>query len=226
MSDLSFTINGKKVQIYPSPVAGGPVVYINTISGDGSSIYRAIQDIHVSGFTLVVISGLAWEHDMSPWKISPIYAGDPPCTGGADEYLQLLSSEIIPRVEAQIPGGISWRGIGGYSLAGLFAVYAMYRTPLFSRVASVSGSLWFPGLQEYIRTHEMEQKPDYMYFSLGDREHRTANPYLKVVQENTAEITDFYQNQGIDTVFVLNPGNHFKQADKRMVAGIGWLLGN
>lgn len=43
-----------------------------------------------------------------------ISAGDTPCTGGADEYLELLTGEIIPRAEAQIAGDISWRGIAGY----------------------------------------------------------------------------------------------------------------
>lgn len=37
-------------------------------------------------------------------------------------------------------------GIAGYSLAGLFALYALYKTDVFTRVASMSGSLWFPGI--------------------------------------------------------------------------------
>lgn len=224
MTTKSISIADKTIWVYPSPVPSRPVVYLNMVAGDGSRIYHRLRDMKCPDFTLAVISGLHWDHDMSPWAIPPISDKDTPCTGGADEYLQILTDEIIPRVEAQIPGGISWRGIAGYSLAGLFALYAMYRTPLFSRAASVSGSLWFPGLKEYIFTHEMQRKPEHLYVSLGDREHRTSNPFLQVVQQNTKEITEYYQSQGTNTVFELNPGGHFKQADERTAAGIAWLL--
>ena len=53
---------------------------------------------------------------------------------------------------------------------------------------------------------------------------KTRNPVLKTVQENTEEIQAFYQSKGIDTVFQLNPGNHFVQGIERTVAGIQWLL--
>lgn len=73
-----------------------------------------------------------------------------------------------------------WRGIIGYSLAGLFALYAIYQTDTFSRVGSMFGSLWFPGMKEYILIHEPKCWPDCMYFSLGDKERKTHKPVLKV----------------------------------------------
>ena len=82
----------------------------------------------------------------------------------------------------------------------------------------------FPGFKEYIFSHEPKRRPDCIYFSLGDKEAKTRNPVLKTVQENTEEIQDFYQSKGIDTVFQLNPGNHFVQGIERTVAGIQWLL--
>ena len=139
-------------------------------------------------------------------------------------YLRLLVEEIIPRAEKELAGPPAWRGIAGYSLAGLFALYAIYRTDMFSRVGCMSGSLWFPGFKEYIFSHEPKSRPDCIYFSLGDKEAKTRNPVLKTVQENTEEIQTFYQNKGIDTVFQLNPGNHFVQGIERTIAGIQWLL--
>ena len=84
----------------------------------------------------------------------------------ADDYLRLLTEKIIPTAEREIAGVPRWRGIAGYSLAGLFALYAIYQTDLFSRVGSMSGSLWFPSMKEYIFSHEPKRLPDYMYFSL------------------------------------------------------------
>lgn len=89
----------------------------------------------------------------------------------------------------------------------------------------MSGSLWFPGFKEYIFIHEPKRQPDCMYFFLGGKEAKTFNPILKTVQENTEELRAFYQSKGADTVFQLNPGNHFVQGTERTATGIQWLLG-
>ena len=91
-------------------------------------------------------------------------------------------------------------------------------------VRSIPWTKWFPGMKEYIFSHEPKSRPDCIYFSLGDKEAKTRNPVLKTVQENTEKIQTFYQNKGIDTVFQLNPGNHFVQGIERTIAGIQWLL--
>lgn len=220
-----FVIDNKKVVVYPSVDSDRPVVYLNTFAEEGSHVYKELHDAGCPDFTLVAISGLEWDHDMAPWDIPPISKGDTPCTGGADEYLQLLTNEIIPRAEELVQGCVLWRGLAGYSLAGLFALYSVYRTRLFSRIASVSGSLWFPGFKEYVFSQEMKIRPEHLYLSLGDRECKTRNPYLKTVQEHTEEIKAFYMAKGIDMVFQLNPGNHFKDAARRTAAGIAWILG-
>ena len=88
----------------------------------------------------------------------------------------------------------------------------------------MSGSLWFPGIKEYIFSHEPKRRPDCIYFSLVDKESRTRNSVLKSVQQNTEEIYDFCQGKGIDTVFQLNPGNHYNHAVERTAAGIIWTL--
>lgn len=161
---------------------------------------------------------------MVPWDSPPAFKSAEPCTGGADDYLRLLIDGIIPTAEKKITGVPSWRGIAGYSLAGLFALYAIYRTDLFSRIGSISGSFWFLGIKEYIFSHEPKRFPDYMYFSLGDKENKTRNPLLRNVRQNTEEIQSFYQAKGIDTVFQLNPGNHYNHAVERTAAGLCWLL--
>lgn len=220
----TFTLSGKTVSVFSSSKPGAPVIYLNTFSGEGEQIWQAAQAAGFPPFTLVAVSDLDWNHDMAPWDSPPVFKNTPPCTGGANDYLQLFTTEIIPLAEKELPEIPKWRGIAGYSLAGLFAVYAIYQTDLFSRVGSMSGSLWFPGIKDYIFSHEPKHRPDCLYFSLGDRESKTRNPLLQSVQQNTKEIRAFYQSQGIDTVFQLNPGNHYNQATERTAAGIGWLL--
>ncbi len=223
-SEIRFVIDHRAVTVYSSVAAGGPVVYLNTFEEEGGRVYQALRGSGRPDFTLVAVSGLNWNHDMSPWEIPPLSKSAAPGTGGAEEYLQLLTNEIVPRAEKLIPGTVSWRGLAGYSLAGLFALYSIYQTDCFSRIASMSGSLWFPGFREYVFSHEMKRRPEHLYLSLGDRESKTRNPYLKPVQEQTEAIHAFYAEQGIATILQFNPGNHFQDAVGRTAAGIAWIL--
>lgn len=215
----------KDITIYPSKAPDMPVIYLNTVSEEGiDKVHHALSQNGCPDFTLVMISGLDWNRDMPPWDAAPVLKGGVPFTQGADTYLKQLTEEIIPGVECCISGSAAWRGLAGYSLAGLFAVYAMYRTALFERIASISGSLWFPDFAAYVFSHTPVQNPKRLYFSVGDTESRTKNPYLKTVQECTEELAAFYQKQGIDTTLCINTGGHFKDTDKRTAAGILWLL--
>ena len=220
----TFSVQGKTISIFPALEATAPILYLNTFSDEGKKVYEAAQAAGCPPFTLVAVSDLDWNHDMAPWNSPPAFRNAGPCTGGADDYLRLLTGEIIPTAEKALPGVPSWRGIAGYSLSGLFALYALYRTDLFSRVGSMSGSLWFPGMKEYILSHQPKRRPDCVYFSLGDKESKTRNPVLRSVRQNTEEIRAFYQARGIDTVFQLNPGNHYDHAAERTAAGMAWLL--
>lgn len=175
-----FRISGKRIEVYPSVKHDSAIVFLNTFAGEGDKVYQALHKCGCRDFTLVAISGLSWDHDMAPWDIPPISKNDTPCTGGADEYLQLLTEEIIPRSEELVQG--------------------------------------------HVLSHEMKSCPKHMYFSLGDMEYQTKNPYLKTVQENTEKIECFYAQHGIDTTFRLNPGNHYKNAVQRTAAGISWIL--
>lgn len=118
-----------------------PAVYLNTFSGESQKVYEAAQAAGCPPFTLVAISDLDWNHDMTPWDSQPAFKNADPCTGGADDYLLLLTEEIIPMSETEIGGIPRRRGIAGYSLAGLFALDSIYQTDLFPRAGSMSGSL-------------------------------------------------------------------------------------
>ena len=221
----TFTIGDKTISVFSTvPNAATPVIYLNTFSGEGQKVFEATQATGCPPFTLVSISNLEWNHDMVPWNSPPIFKNADACTGGADDYLRFLTEEIIPTAESELPAPPRWRGIAGYSLAGLFALYAIYQTALFSRVGSMSGSLWFPGMKEYIFSNEPKRCPECAYFSLGDKESKTRNPVLRTVQENTEAIQAYYQSKGVDTSFQLNRGNHFVQSVERTAAGIAWMV--
>ena len=45
------------------------------------------------------------------------------------------------------------------------------------------------------------------------------------LEENTRALKERYEKAGVETVFELNPGNHFRDAEARMARGIVWMLG-
>ena len=69
-------------------------------------------------------------------------------------------------------------------------------------------------------------KPERVYFSLGDKEAKTRNQMLRTVEDNTKEICELIKNSGVDSIFEMNEGNHFKEADLRLAKGIKWICEN
>ena len=219
-----YRIQDKKITIYLASAHPAPVIYLNTVIEEGPTIYDILKNSTAANFTLVTISGLDWNHDMALWDCPAIAKNIPPCTGGALEYLTFLQDKVIPTVEKEIRIVPMWRGIAGYSLAGLFALYTLYQADVFSRAACISGSLWFPGFREYVFSQKTKGNPEHIYFSLGNKENRTRNPYLKTVEENTKVIEEYFRKSGVDTIFQLNPGNHYNHSPERTAAGIQWIL--
>ena len=217
-------VEGKKITIYGDNEKSAPLVIVNTFQGDGSGIYSALGSITDKKVNLAVIGDVNWNDEMSPWECPPLYKNDDPCTGGADRYLEKLTGSIIPSIKKELFAEPEYTAVAGYSLAGLFAIFSLYKTDMFSRAASVSGSMWFPGFSEYAEKNGLCRKPDKVYFSLGDKEAHTRNSLLSTVEDKTREIYGYYKNKGIDTVFEMNPGNHFKDADMRLAKGIAWII--
>ena len=110
----TFSTKGKTISIFPSFEVNTPIIYLNTFSNEGQKVFKAAQAAGCPSFTLVTISDLDWNHDMVPWDSPPAFKNAEPCTGGADDYLRLLTEEIIPTAEKEIDGapwlGILWRG--------------------------------------------------------------------------------------------------------------------
>ncbi len=222
--DSMLHIDGKTVELSAPVNPGAPLVVLNRITGDGAELDRAIRGMTGADFALAVVSGLCWEDDLTPWAAAPIGRGQAPFAGKADAYLGLLTGSILPMVIDALPIAPAYIALAGYSLAGLFALYAMYHTDVFSRVASASGSLWYPGFVEYARLNAPVGKIDALYLSLGDREGRTRNPMMRPVEDNTRMMAEYYRNSGIPTALEMNPGGHFNDPVGRIAKGIAWVL--
>lgn len=221
-----FNIKGKSVNLWYSgiPAAALPIVYLPVFEGDGAGVWAACHELKCPTFTLVTISGLDWNRELSPWPCDAITATSEPFVGRAEGFLDELTHKIIPSVEASFSAPPRLRAIAGYSLAGLFALWACCQTDLFSRAASVSGSLWFPGFAEYLDENLPQNTLDAAYLSLGKKEHKTPNRMMREVLADTKRCEQILHDRGVKTLFERNPGNHFSEPALRSARGIAWML--
>ena len=128
-----FNIKDKEITLYKSSDTNAPLIVFNTFEGDGEGVYKELQNMGYTFLNLLVVGNIDWNHDMSPWYMPSIYSKEKSFSGGADEYLRLLIGEILPKAKERIEGEPKFTGISGYSLAGLFAVYTMYKTDVFDQ---------------------------------------------------------------------------------------------
>jgi len=222
---MQLSISGKTVEIFTKTNSINKIslVILHTFQGEGKEVFDKCTEIGCENFTLAAIGNLNWNHDLSPWP-TPNIGNNKYGFGGADEYIKKLTNEIIPEIRVKLGLKPEFTAIAGYSLAGLFALYAAYRTDIFSRIASVSGSLWFPGFTEFAETNNFARTPDLIYLSLGEAEAKTRDKNLAPVRKNTEKLAAIYKSRSIPTIFELNPGNHFTETILRTAKGIKVIL--
>ena len=164
-------------------------------------------------FYLIALKVDDWNYDLSPWT-APAVFGDEAFGGGAEETLS--------RVLAELNDSGKKYYIGGYSLAGLFALWAAFQTDRFEGVAAASPSIWFPGFVDYMRNNQINTRK--VYLSLGDREEKTRNPVMASVGDCIRAGYEILREKGAACTLEWNKGNHFKEADIRTAAAFTWVM--
>lgn len=236
-------ISGLSVHTQLSSVAGAPVVYLLGDVADNSPVQVP------EGVGLVNVGVDLWEKNFSPWCAPRVFAKGPNFGDGAQKTLDALINQVIPWAESELSVPPAYRVLVGYSLAGLFSLWAGASQPgvsrsgipqqvargcqpdntpttTFQRIGAVSGSFWFPGLLDYVdqQLNRGVVGFTHAYLSLGDRETRTPNPQIMHVRENAELLANKLENAGITSTFELNRGNHFQNVEGRMQKALDWLL--
>lgn len=225
MQQIKKTIENRQVILYQSEGKDAPAVYSPIYEESGEMLIAECEKLKCRSFHLVTISELQWNDDLSPWKSEPVFKNGEGFGGNAADFTSLLTEQIIPFAE-NLTGISSRRIIAGYSMAGLYALYAPYVTDAFSDVVCASGSVWYPNFVSYIETNKYIRQPDSVYLSLGDKESRTKNPYLSQTEGCMEKLYRNFRQMNIPSVFEMNQGNHYKDAVLRLAKGIAWTLNN
>ena len=169
---------------------------------------------------MVVISGLDWESDLTPWKAPGLKTGE--FAGKAQSFLDILKGDLMVNVESSLRITRPQRFIVGVSLSGLFALWSACKTDLFYGVGSVSGSFWYDGFTQWLPDHRPEA--ELYYFSVGEKEKEGKNPRLASVEDCTLQIVGGLKCLGHEVFFEYNEGNHFGPLIERIEKAITHIL--
>ena len=170
---------------------------------------------------LIGVSGANWNDAFTPWPAPAVFRGQTDFGGGADAFLKRLTEEILPEAETALSIAPKRRMLVGYSLAGLFAMYAA-GLGAFDEAASVSGSMWYENFLPWLEN--APAAPKRAYFSVGEREKEGRNRAFRTIEDCTRRAAEILHARGAQTLFERNPGGHFDDPTGRMARAIEWLI--
>ncbi|MBQ8951941.1 MAG: esterase [Eubacterium sp.] len=174
---------------------------------------KTIGENYDKDFFLQAVKVNDWNRDLSPWK-APAVFGREDFGGEAGKTLAEILELCGDREKTYY--------IGGYSLAALFSLWAVYQTDVFAGVAAASPSMWFPDFTDYMKENDI--RTDKVYLSLGDREEKTRNPVMATVGDRIREAEIILNERGVKCILEWNAGNHFKDADIRTAKAFSSVL--
>lgn len=166
-----------------------------------------------------------WDDRLTPWPATGLYHGDADFGGQAAETLAQLMGEYLPQAQKRFNLHPSRLGIAGYSLGGLFSLYAFAHEPRFAAAASLSGSVWYEHFTERLAACAISGTDRFVYLSLGLKEKHARETILKTVQDRTERTSQILQRAEVQTQFELGPGGHFDHGLDRLRAGLEALDG-
>ena len=191
---------------------------------DLAGMERDVEAMHrqtAHTFLLVAVQVEDWNDDLSPWPAPPVW-GKQGFGGRAGDTLAWLE-QAVPSIRRMYSIKEDCRVIlGGYSLAGLFALWAATQINTLYGVAAASPSVWFPCWPEYETAHPIQAQC--VYLSLGDREEYTKNQTMAAVGDNIRALHTALTRRGKTCTLEWNVGGHFKDADLRTARAFAWTM--
>ena len=173
-------------------------------------------------FTLAAFKVNDWNSELAPWAAPPVF-GKISFGEGAEETLAFITVQMFPMLREK---GIYTPHclLGGYSLAGLFSLWASYQTDKFEGIAAASPSVWFPKWLDFAQANNPQARS--IYLSLGDKEEKAKNPVMARVGNAICKQEEMFKEQGVNTILEWNAGNHFVDSERRISKGFAWLMNN
>lgn len=172
-----------------------------------------------TGFIFVGIYLDRWAESLMPWPDEAV-SNNTDAGFCARSTLNIITKHVLPYIYnryGQLPCIL-----GGYSLGGLFSLWAATQSTDFTAIAAASPSVWIKEWNCFAESHPIHAQ--YTYLSLGNREEHARNHRMAAVGNCIRQYNDILKTQiGEDCVTLQwNNGGHFDQEDKRMANAFIW----
>jgi predicted alpha/beta superfamily hydrolase len=196
--------------------ARGPLIVL--VDGDGHP-----EDLSacVTSCALARLSVDDWGRNLTPWEAESLYRGQPPYGGQAPSTLRLLEEDLLPVLCQREGLEPSSCGICGYSLAGLFSLWAILNSDTFSAAGALSASVWNDGWVDYLEALDVEGRGRSVFLSLGSKEKRGPRPRLKTVEDRMVRTKELLVAKGFVATSEITSGGHLDHVGERVLRGIG-----
>ena len=167
--------------------------------------------------SIVVIEEVNWNDDLTPWPAEGVFKKAKPFGGQAAAFLNKLTNEIIPETERNMGIENAERTLLGVSLSGLFAVWSAFSTDAFTNIISISGSLWYDGLVEWMKEQSPSPRIKKVCMLLGEKEKNAKEKRMATVEERTQAVANILKKKNQSSViFELVEGTHFSPIMPRL----------
>ena len=180
-----------------------------------------LAELSAVPFVLATVELADWTLDLMPWRDGNI-SRDPEAGIHAQETLAYVLTALMPELRDRF--GPLPAILGGYSLGGLFALWASTQTDTFRAVAAASPSVWIRDWVPFARKHVPLAED--VYLSLGDREEHVRNQAIARVGDNIRTQYGLLQEQLGPEHCTLEwePGNHFTDNEGRLARAFAWCI--
>lgn len=180
-----------------------------------------IAELSSVPFVLATIELEDWMIDLMPWPDSNV-SKDPEAGKHGQDTLEYVLLSLIPELKKRYgPLPII---LGGYSLGGLFALWASAQSDSFKAVAAASPSVWIKDWIPFAKKHA--PMADTVYLSLGDQEEHVKNQAIARVGDCLRTQYRLLQEQigANNCTLFWEQGGHFNDNEGRLARAFAWCM--
>ncbi len=199
--------------------------FLESLPSLRKAITPMLKAVEYRPFLLVGFGPMDWNRDYSPWPAPAVQAGAEGFAGNGRETLSWMEERLLPEISARYPVSADENALLGYSLGGLFAVWALHESRAFSACGCCSASLWYDGWEEYAASHRPKAGCR-VYMSLGKSEEKARDRRLASIGNATRSMAQRLEADPAVAEFYLhwNNGGHFKAVEYRTGQALTWLV--
>ena len=184
---------------------------------------KVLATTATKGFAIVFFDTVEWAKALMPWQDEAVSRNEE-VGRYASNTLEYIIESLIPWLHERF--GKLPCIIGGYSLGGLFALWAARQSAAFCAVAAASPSLWIKGWADFADNRSLNAQ--LAYVSLGNREEHCRNQCMARIGDcvRHEHLTLTEQIGTTATTLEWNNGGHFGEEAERTAKAFAWCIEN